>query len=105
MDKLIAELLEIESAGNVDIDEIRREEAAQAQLIKEEIERRILDIKRNGDKELQNLKQQAEDDTQVELDEIERRHKEQISVIKNLFCENESRWRQAWRAHILQIKK
>ncbi|MCL2572011.1 MAG: hypothetical protein FWE11_06370 [Defluviitaleaceae bacterium] len=104
MDKLISKLLEIENAGNVDIHEIKQEEAAQAQLIKEEIERSILDIKRRGDKEFQNLKQQAESDTQAELDEVERWHKERITAIKNLFYENESKWRQTWRAHILQVK-
>ena len=104
MDKLVADLLNIESTALESIKDLEEERAAKAQHILNEIARRDLEIKRKADKDLQALKLEMEKDTQAQLDEIESQYQEKTAYMKKLFEENTVTWREKWVAYILQIK-
>lgn len=101
MDKLVADLLEIERAALESMKDLEEEQAAQAQHISNEISRRNLEIKRSADRELKKLKQDAEADTQAQLDEIERQYQTKAAELKNLFESKGEIWRKEWVAKIL----
>jgi len=102
VDKLVADLLEIERTALESMKDIEGEKAAHTLHTQEEISRRILEVKRHADKELQAQKQKAEAETQAQLDDIERQSQEKSTELKNLFEANTDIWRKQWVAHILQ---
>ena len=101
MDKLVADLLEIEHIAIESMNAFEAEKAAHAQHISEEIARRTLEIKRKADKDLQLHKQEAEADTQSQLEDIERKHQQSAARIKTLFEKNAASWQKEWVARIL----
>jgi len=102
MDKLVADLLDIERDAAESMKCLGEERAAQALHISNEIARRNLEIKRKADKDLQIRKQEIEKDTQAQLDEIEVQHQEKIGQLKKLFEEKNVTWREEWVKRILQ---
>ncbi|MCL2528031.1 MAG: hypothetical protein FWE42_06365 [Defluviitaleaceae bacterium] len=104
MDKLIADLLNIEQAASQSMDALEEERTAQIARTADEITRRNMEIKRKADKELQALKQEAEETTQAKLAEIECKYKEKTLKIRQLFDGNGSTWRKEWANRILGIE-
>ena len=105
MDKLIADLLNIEQAATQSMGALEDERAAQATHTADEIARRNMEIKRRADKELQAIKQEAEEATQSRLADIEVRYKEKTMKIRQLFEVNGSKWRKQWANRILGIEQ
>jgi len=102
MDKLVADLLDIERGAIESMKDLDKERAAQAQHTSNEIARRNLEIKRKADKDLQVLKQEIEKDTQAQLDEIETQYQQKITQLKDLFAEKGDMWRAEWVMRISQ---
>jgi len=103
MDKLIEELLNIESTANQHLDDLETERASQAKQISEAIARRNLEIKRRADKALQAIKQEAEASTEARLAEIEENHHKDATKLRSLFDTNQARWRETWVSRIMQV--
>jgi len=102
MDKLIADLLEIERAALEDMGEADTLKTAHTVHAQDEINKRVFEVKRMADKELQAGKQKVEADTQAQLDAIEAEHSIQTAQLKSLFETNAEDWRSRWVARILQ---
>ena len=102
MDKLIADLLEIEQSASKSMEELDAERTAQAKRTSDAIARQRLEIQRKAGQALQAIKQEAEADTQARLEEIEQDYQEKARQIKHLFATNDSKWRKEWAARILQ---
>jgi len=104
LDKLVADLLDIERTAMESMRDFEDERATQAQHVSNEIARRNLEIKRKADKDLQILKQEIEKDTQTQLDEIETQYQQKITQLKSLFEEKGEMWRAEWVKRILQTQ-
>ena len=103
VDKLVEELLGIESSAKDSLKDLEHERAALPQMISEEIARRTLEIKRKEDQSVQALKQEAEEAAQAQLDEIESKYQQKAAQLKELFEANSAAWRKEWVSRVLQI--
>jgi len=98
MDKLITNLLAIETTAKDSLADLEDEHMSLAQRITDEISRHTLDIKRERDKQIQTLKQDAEESVTAKLAEIETSYNHSAAQLKELFDENLDKWRDKWAA-------
>ena len=102
MDKLVEDLLNIESTAKESLKELEEERAVLPQRIADEITRQALEIGRKADQTIQALKYEAETLVTARLAEIESQHKQQAAHLNELFDTNASSWRKEWTNRVLQ---
>jgi len=103
MDKLIAELLDIERTANESLAEFKEECADHSGQIEAEVNRCVQGIKRKADQEVEVLKYENEAVTQVKLAEIENEYQQKALQLKKLFADNIDIWRKGWTSRVLDI--
>ena len=102
MDKLIAELINIEETAKASLEGLKDEKTTYAAQTADEITRRNLDIRRKADQQIQAIKQQEEEYTQAQLAEIDSQLQQQSAELRALFETHMQSWRADWTNRVLQ---
>ena len=103
MDKLVAELLVIERAGNESLAELDSEIAANSRQIETEIARQLQEIKHKTGLAVEAFKQDAEAALIADIANIETERRQKAAQLQELFAKNAAQWRKELVDRVLYI--